>query len=142
MPTLRSIPAIETALSNIELSSLEFAQKATAMSEIIESVNARLRAMPGKMPVSVDTDEVRLSFDKRDDWGLWIDDGEFEGETVPIDSPQHLCRVSIARKARAFPLLADLLRKIEAEQCRQTELIQAALVALETLEPAAGREGR
>ena len=124
---------LERLIKSVETSSASLGEKATALSSVIEDIDARLRDMPGKLAGAVsDSDsEVRLSFQKlHGRWGLWVqdDDSSYDPESGRI--PEGLWEVSIARKARAFPLLPALLGEIDEQQREHVRQIDSALHSL------------
>jgi hypothetical protein len=145
MPKIPLKLSIEQLIQRVEASGSALGEKATALSEIISQVALRLQKMSGKTSVTVESEEgVELSFSRWNDWGLWLYDNESGTDQDGDRHPDDLTSVSMSRKARAFPLLLQLLPSIEAEQKRQLSEIDDALALLRAQQPAlfvAGREG-
>jgi hypothetical protein len=121
MPDGTSIDSVESVFQRIEASSKKMATKATGISQFIEIVEGRLVKLPGKTEARVSKDNISLSFSRANDWGLWLSD-----EETASGEADDLTRVSIMRKARALPLLIELLEELQAEQDRQLKVIDEA----------------
>jgi hypothetical protein len=122
-----SVGSIERILQSIEASSVELGEKATALSKLVEQITLRLVSMPGKTFVSVKDGETTLSFARHDrSWGVWLADKDSPIENNTRRS-EDLTGVSVARKARAFPLLVKLLHQIDEAHRRETKAIVDAL---------------
>jgi hypothetical protein len=131
--------SIDLLVQRVEATGATLGERATALSEIIAKIDARLGDMPGKTPVTIESNGIRLSFERYGDWGLWLIDCDTEGAGLSGQiEPDALTSVSVLRKARAFPLVLQLLPEIEAEQNRQLSMIDAALAHLRA-EPLATR---
>jgi hypothetical protein len=120
---------LDSALARIRSKSAQFAEKASEVSAMIEHVDAHLRDIPGKIPVTVGDKRVKIGVDRDSDWGIWLVDEDSEPSALePSDVPlrESLTGVAIKRKVRAFPLVLQLLDEIEAEQERQLGEIDAA----------------
>ncbi len=131
MPKIPSKVSIEELVQNVEASSIALGEKATHLSEVILEIDNRLREMPGKTAVAVNNDDVKLSFDRLGGvWALWVIDGE-SPNTPDGRARVALGGISIPRKARAFLLLPQLLRKIDEEQTLQVKEIDKAFKSLD-----------
>jgi hypothetical protein len=127
MPDTSFVGQIESALALIEKSSTIFAERASALSDLIEHVDRRLSDLPGKSSAVVGSEDLRLLFDRvGGEWGIWFIDDESE-QLTDGRKLELLIRASIERKARAVPLLLELLSAIQAEQNRQLGLINEAV---------------
>jgi hypothetical protein len=126
MPQEPSQIPVEVLLHSIETSSTQLADRSTELSDLIGRIAERLCNMPGKATVRVESDVGELIFSKgRGGWGLWLLDDNCPSD---LDGPvaDDLTQVSIKRKARAFPLLLELMREIENEHKRQISAIEEA----------------
>jgi hypothetical protein len=134
VPTPPSKPSLQSLVESVEASSTTLGEKATALSKVIENVDARLRKMSGKLEVVIETERVRLSFERNQrGWGLWLldDDSCYDnGERVT----EELTAVSVARKARAFPLLPRLLLELDKLHRQQVMEIDKAFKSLDEME--------
>ena len=135
-PCALLIPSVETVLQNIETLSSVLAVRATALSDVIAAISDRLCQMAGKVEVDLESEseDLWLGFQRwSNNWAIRITD---EDSDVGSDgrAPEDLTRVSVARKARAFPLLLQLLRKINEEQKRQLQSIDSAFEMIKKME--------
>lgn len=122
--------SIDGLISRVESAGSVLGQKATSLSELIDHINERLQKIQGKVAVSVESDDIELTFGRSSNqWGLWLTDSE-SPNTENGRAPLELARVSISRKARAFPLLLELLSAITTEQSRQIVEIDQAVMLL------------
>ena len=119
--------SIESLLQSVAVTSAAFAERATYVSETIERVETALCELPGKTPLEVSCDGVTVSFDKhKGRWGLWLVDEESYDEYGDAHY-QYLTTVSVTRKARALPLVLELLPKLAADQQRQIAEIDKSI---------------
>jgi hypothetical protein len=122
---------IERIIQRIEQTSTVLGDKASLLSGVIADIDRRLCAMPGKVEAYAEHEGVRVSYYRAPEWGVWLTDDESEydnGESVAED----ITRVTVARKARAFPALLKLLERIEAAQERQLSEVTSALGLLQS----------
>ena len=137
--------SIDELVGSLEATGSVLGERATALSVTIGRLSDRLEGMDGKTAVSVESNGTTLSFARwAGDWGVWLSDSESGTDDQGCLDPVELAQASIIRKAKAFPLLLELISAIEAEQKRQLSEIEAAL-ALVRLEAGAitnKREGK
>jgi hypothetical protein len=111
-------------LKSVEAAGTELGEKASLLSDSILKIYQTLMSLPGKVEAQVRSEQpnVTVSFERFREWGLWLWDSDTETE-----SPDELITVSISRKARAFPVLLDLLSAIDREMQSQIKSIDNAI---------------
>ncbi len=119
-------------IDRIEKTGEVLGDRASFLSDLIATIDDRLRDMPGKVEASASGDDFRLSFERRDAWALWLYDYECDRTDVGEYLPDELTTVSVGRKARAFPTLLMLLEQIEEVQKQQLNEVVSALSLLKT----------
>jgi len=138
---------VDQSLRRIEIGGEVLGNTSSALSDLIAAIEGRLNAAAGKLPAGAETrsKEIKVTFErgKGNDWCLWLlDDDCVESSLGP--EPERLISVSVFRKARAVPVLLDLLEIIERRQAEYVKEVKSALATIATFSDArrAGTEGK
>jgi hypothetical protein len=103
---LKSLDVLETNGALLE-------ESAKALSDSIAEITTRLQAIPGKVYACVEKENVTLEFDRyQATWNILVTDNDSEQIDGTEFLREPLTQVSVFRKARAFPLIQELLRQI------------------------------
>lgn len=110
-------------LSKLRQLSAEYAEFASCISDQIKTIEEQLKALPGKIPVSVSGEGYSLIFDRSSSgWELFLDPNVEELARVVLRS------APVAMKLVGAKLIGRLLDKLESA-------FRDALVAKENLQP-------